>query len=103
MVSPLVRIGAAIASSGGVSVQTGTRALGEIVVSTVDLSAEGSDTAGYRIRYADTSSGGQQKTLGWVVRRENTYYVLGLRGDQATSGGEALALAKRGNLAGARQ
>ena len=94
MLNPMVRIG---------GVQPGSRAIGEIVVSTADLTADGSDEIGYRIRYADPSSGGQQKTLGWVVRRENAYYVLGLKGDQATSGGEALLLARRGDLAGARQ
>lgn len=79
-----------------------TRAIGDIVISNVQFVGEGSDAIGYRVRYAHPSQGGARKTVAWVVKRRDAYQVLGLRGDQATAGGEALALAKNGNIAAAR-
>jgi len=81
----------------------GTRAIADIVVSTVDFSFEGSDELGYRVRFADPAANGERKTIAWVVRRDGDYRILGLRNDLATTGGEALALAEKGNLDGARQ
>jgi tetratricopeptide (TPR) repeat protein len=80
-----------------------TRAVGDIVISNVELVAEGSDAIGYRVRYADPSQGGARKTVAWVVKRGDAYQILGLRGDQATAGGEALALANKGDIAAARR
>ena len=80
-----------------------TRAIGDIVISNVEFMAEGSDAIGYRVRYADPSQGGARKTVAWVVKRGDAYLILGLRGDQATAGGEALTLANKGNIAAARR
>jgi tetratricopeptide (TPR) repeat protein len=81
----------------------GTRATGDIFTSTVELTAEGSDAIGYRVRFADPARNGMRKTLAWVVKRGDAYQVLGLAGDESTAGGEALALAQRGDLPGARR
>jgi tetratricopeptide (TPR) repeat protein len=80
-----------------------TRPEGEIVVSNVQFVAEGDDATGYRVRFGDPSQNGAQKTIAWVVKRGNSYFVLGLRGDESTSGGEALALAEKGEIRGARR
>ncbi len=64
---------------------------------------EGSDAIGYRVRSADPTRNGARKTVAWVVRRGDAYQLLGLAGDQSTAGGEALTLAQKGDLAGARR
>ena len=81
----------------------GSRATADIVVSTAEFSSEGSDELGYRIRFADPSANGQRKTVAWVVQRDGSYRILGFRNDAALIGGEALALAKKGTLDGARR
>jgi tetratricopeptide (TPR) repeat protein len=85
------------------NMQLGTRATGDIVVSTVELFAEGSDATGYRVRFADPTRNGARKTIAWVVKRGGAYQVLGLAGSESTAGGEALDLAERGDLGGARR
>jgi len=85
------------------NVQLGTRATADLVVSSVEFVPEGSDAVGYRVRFADPSRNGARKTVAWVVKRGDTYQLLGLAGDQSTAAGEALALAQKGDLAGARR
>jgi tetratricopeptide (TPR) repeat protein len=80
----------------------GTRATADIVVGNVEIVKEGSDALGYRLRFADPASNGALKTIGWVVRRGDQYQVLGLRGDEPPVS-EALALANKGDLEGARK
>ncbi len=80
----------------------GTRSTADIVVGNVELVKEGSDAIGYRVRFADPASNGAMKTIAWVVRRGDAYRILGLRADVST-GAEALALAKKGDLDAARK
>jgi tetratricopeptide (TPR) repeat protein len=80
----------------------GTRSTADIVVGNVELVKEGSDAIGYRVCFADPASNGAMKTIAWVVRRGDTYKILGLRADVST-GAEALALAKKGDLDAARK
>jgi tetratricopeptide (TPR) repeat protein len=85
------------------TLQLGTRALAHLVIGNVEFVPEGSDETGYRVRFADPSRSGSRRTIAWVVKRADGYRVLGLAGDQSASGGEALALAQKGDVAGARR
>jgi len=78
-------------------------AISEIAVSNVEFVSEGSDAIGYRVRFTDPARNGARTSVAWVVKRGDSYKILGLTGDQSTAGGEALALAQRGDLAGARR
>ena len=80
----------------------GTRALADLAIGNIEFTKDGSDAVGYRISFTDSSANGAKKRIAWVVRRPEGYRILGLRGDQSTVGGEALALAEKGNLEGAR-
>jgi tetratricopeptide (TPR) repeat protein len=81
----------------------GSKAIAEIVVSTVDFTAEGSDELGYRVRFADPATNGAQKSIAWVVHKDGDYLILGFRADAPATGGHALGLAKRQNFDGARR
>jgi tetratricopeptide (TPR) repeat protein len=73
----------------------------DILTTAMTFEVDGSDTTGFRIRMA-VAAPAKPKTLGYVVRRGDTYLVLGLNG-VASSTGEALARVEAGDLEGARQ
>jgi tetratricopeptide (TPR) repeat protein len=79
------------------------RVIGELVVSAVEFLPEGSDAIGYRVRFADPTRNGERKTVAWVVKQGGQYQILSLAGGQGPVGGEALVLAQKGDLAGARR
>jgi len=94
-------IGLVNGASAAESDISGRPVVSDVLTTTVNLVAEGSDAVGFRIRAGD---GGAKslKTFGYVVKRGNQYLVLGLAG-AASSSGEALARVQAGDLAGARQ
>ena len=79
------------------------RAISDIAIANADFMKDGDDATGYRVSFSDPSTNGTKRPIAWVVRRPEGYRILGLRNNQATAGGEALALTKRGDLAGARR
>ena len=99
----LIRQLAAFTRLTGAATADATRALADIAVGNSDFVAEGNDAQGYRVRFSDPAANGAMKTMAWVVRRGGAFQILGLRDDQSTTGGEALALLKKGDLEGARQ
>jgi len=77
--------------------------LADLAASAIELLPEGSDSIGYRVRFADPTRSGARKTVAWVVKRGDQYRILGLADAQSAVGGEALALAQKGDLAGVRR
>ncbi len=75
--------------------------ISDVLTTGFNFVADGSDTAGFRIRVADSGTK-NPKPIAYVVKRGSEYLVAGLAGT-ASSSGEALALAQKGDLAGARQ
>jgi predicted Zn-dependent protease len=84
-------------------VPVGWATIADLAVSNADFVSEGSEETGYRVRIPDSSSNGALKTIAWIVKRPDGYQVLGLGGDWATAGGEALQAAQKGDLKSARQ
>ncbi len=74
----------------------------DLLATAVDFEAEGNDQTGFRIRAPDPTRKAGGKTVAYVVKRGNTYLVLGLFGS-ASESGEALARIETGDLPGARQ
>jgi tetratricopeptide (TPR) repeat protein len=77
--------------------------LADVAVSNGAFAAEGSDATGYRVRMADLASNGAMKTISWIEKRGSEYQIVGLAGEWATAGGEALKAAQAGDLKTATQ
>jgi tetratricopeptide (TPR) repeat protein len=97
MVSTLSKYGQIVATVSG------TRNQSAVAVGYNEFIKQGNDAIGYRVRIVDPDAKGSAQTIAWVVKSQDKYFVLGLHDDQAVVGDQALALAKAGDLAGARQ
>ncbi len=74
----------------------------DLLATAIDFDAEGSEQTGFRIRTPDQTRKAARKTIAYVVKRGNTYLVLGLIGS-ASETAEALTRVDAGDLPGARQ
>jgi tetratricopeptide (TPR) repeat protein len=75
----------------------------DVAVSNAVFTVEGSDASGYRVRIADPTANGAQKTIAWMVRAGEEYQVLGMGPDLAPPGLRVLELIRKGDDKGARQ